>query len=259
MVIVILGVVGAMVAVFMKSPVDAYFATARRVALADAADLTVRRIARDLRTALPNSVGPSASAGQCIEFIPTKAGGRYLADDSGNAFKANTSITGFNVLGPVGSAPSSQLVAVGDYVAVYNLGITGADAYAQNNVAKITSRSFSLAPTITNLQIVATTFPLASGSKRVHVIPSNELSAAYVCDLTAGTLTRRSSASFQHICGNAGATTSNAVLAKNVSACSFDYSGVDLQRNGLVNIRLALTDSSETVSLVHEVHVSNTP
>ena len=56
MVIVIMGVVGGMVAVFMKSPIDAYFASARRAAMTDVADTTVRRMARDIRRALPNSL-----------------------------------------------------------------------------------------------------------------------------------------------------------------------------------------------------------
>ena len=42
MVIVILGVIGGMVAVFMRGPIDAYFASARRAALTDVADTTVR-------------------------------------------------------------------------------------------------------------------------------------------------------------------------------------------------------------------------
>jgi prepilin-type N-terminal cleavage/methylation domain-containing protein len=75
MVIVILGVVGATVAVFMRKPVDAYVDTSRRAALSDLADTAVRRIARDVRRALPNSVRNPSN--QCIEFIPTRTGGRY--------------------------------------------------------------------------------------------------------------------------------------------------------------------------------------
>lgn len=63
MVIVIMGVVGATVAVFMKSPIDAYFDTARRAGIADVADTTVRRMARDIRKALPNSIRLGGTGG----------------------------------------------------------------------------------------------------------------------------------------------------------------------------------------------------
>jgi len=56
MVIVILGVIGGVVAVFMRAPIDAYFASGRRAAMSDVADTAVRRMSRDIRKALPNSL-----------------------------------------------------------------------------------------------------------------------------------------------------------------------------------------------------------
>ena len=44
MVIVIMGVVGGMVSVFMKGPIDAYISGGRRAALTDTADTAVRRM-----------------------------------------------------------------------------------------------------------------------------------------------------------------------------------------------------------------------
>ena len=84
MVIVIMGVIGGMVAVFMKGPIDAYVDTARRAGLADVADTTARRVSRDLHKALPNSIRPLVTGtNQCLEFIPTKTGGRYRAAGAG--------------------------------------------------------------------------------------------------------------------------------------------------------------------------------
>ncbi len=254
MVIVVLGVVSAMVAVFMKSPIDAYFATSRRAALTDAADLAARRIARDLRTALPNSIGPSAGNSLCVEFIPTKAGGRYIADDSANALRFNTPVSSFYMLGP------SSTASVNDWIAVYNLGITGADAYNQDNVVKLTgSSSGPASPPQTRLTFATKTFTLSSPSNRFLVIPAAEQSVAYVCDPgTTRTLRRLSAASFTHLCAG-GAATTDTVLANNVSGCNFQYTGADLQRNGLVSFVLQLTLDNETVSLQQEVHVNNTP
>ena len=56
MVIVLMGIIGGIMSVFMRGPIDAYFSGARRAALTDVADTTVRRIARDLHRALPNSI-----------------------------------------------------------------------------------------------------------------------------------------------------------------------------------------------------------
>lgn len=254
MVIVILGVIGSMVAVFMRSPIDAYLTSGRRAALADVADTTVRRMARDLRTALPNSVRvPTA---QCIEFIPTKTGGRYRADDSAAGLNFDAADTTFNMLGSNTAQPADQRIAVNDVVVVYNLGIGGADAYAQDNTALVSGvPSEGGTPLETTIPIASKLFPLASGNSRFQVVPGGERVVAYVCDTAAGTLRRTASATFTP----ASCLSTGPILASNVSACTFTYSGSDLQRNALVSMSIQLTNTGETVSLQHEVHVSNTP
>jgi MSHA biogenesis protein MshO len=96
-------------------------------------------------------------------------------------------------------------------------------------------------------------FPLASGSNRFHVIAAEENIVAYVC--SAGNLhrTARTLANASSSCPADGP-----VLAQGVT-CNFDYSGSDLLRNALIRMVLQFTASDETVSLQHEVHVSNTP
>ena len=73
MVLVITAIVAAMVAVFIQKPVQSYVDSARRADLTDIADTAVRRMAREIRLALPNSVrNPADGSDQCIEFMPTK-------------------------------------------------------------------------------------------------------------------------------------------------------------------------------------------
>ena len=83
-VIVILGIISAAVAVFISGPIEAYFDVSRRAQLSDAADTALRRIARDLQRALPNSVrvaGACTGATPCyLEYVPVEAGGRYRAE-----------------------------------------------------------------------------------------------------------------------------------------------------------------------------------
>jgi MSHA biogenesis protein MshO len=281
MVIVIMGAIGGMVSVFMKSPIDAYFDSARRAALTDLADTTVRRIARDVRRALPNSLRPPATS-QCIEFIPTKTGGRYRADSTaaGLSFAAPPD-TSFNMLGSnatfAGNAiPADQQIRDQDFIVVYNLGITGSDAYALNAVNRATVNG---APTLaiasppeTNIVVTTTqpagspTFSLESGGNRFHVVSSTEQSVTYVCVNVGTTSGNGSGVLYRYVRGftathtcPATAPAGAAVLANNVSACSFTYNGTDLQRNATVQINLSLTQSNETVSLYHEVHADNTP
>ncbi|PHM19055.1 MAG: general secretion pathway protein GspH [Curvibacter sp. PD_MW3] len=272
MVLTIIGIISAIVAVFIKAPVDAYFDSARRAALTDMADTAVRRMARDLRRALPNSVRNPNN--QCIEFIPTKTGGRYRAgaDSSGggNPLDFSAADTGFNMLGLNSALPANQQIAVNDVIAVYNLGIPGSDAYVSTgstiNTSAVTSvvNGTGTLGNETYIGITSRQFPLPSGSHRFHVVPGNEKIVSFLC--SGGTLWRK--ANYTYPTSIADATTCStsvagggtiAMLAKNAT-CTFVYNGSDLQRNGLVQMTLSLTDASgETVSLYHEVHVDNSP
>ena len=63
MVIVITGIIGGMVAVFLRAPVQQYMDVSRRADMTDIADTALRRVSRDLRSALPNSVSVTISVG----------------------------------------------------------------------------------------------------------------------------------------------------------------------------------------------------
>ncbi len=265
MVIVVLGVISAVLSVFMKSPIDAYFATARRSGLADTADTVVRRMSRDIRRALPNSLRPVSANSQCIEFIPTRMGARYRAQDT--SFGANDSLaigtpdTTFNMLGVNANLLPDQKIKVGDTIAVYNLGIPTDDTYANNNTATVTNVAAS--PTSANetkIDIVSATFPLASAGYRFHVIPQEETIVSYIC--SGGTLYRNTNYAYTSSCPAPTAGTTP-VIATGVSQCQFAYSNAD-QRNAVVQISLTFQDTSvavnpEYATIYHEVHVDNTP
>ncbi len=264
MVIVILGAIGGTVAVFMKAPIDAYFDSARRAALTDVADTTVRRISRDLHRSLPNSIrNPTNASLQCLEFIPTKTGGRYRAEESAPGINLDFSIddTTFNMLGSNTTfaglpTPADQQIAVGDRIAVYNLGIAGASAYEVGRTGEVNGVVSGAETAITLTAGIR--FPLASPSKRFHVIPANEQVVGYACP-GDGKLWRYTLNLPYAAPATCPLPASRTELARNVASCSFDYTGPDLLRNSLVRIALQLTDSGETVTLQHEVHVNNTP
>jgi MSHA biogenesis protein MshO len=256
MVIVIMGIIGSIVAVFMRQPIDAYFDSARRAGMTDIADTAVRRMGRDIRKALPNSVRiPNAN---CLEFIPTKTGGRYRAEDAvagdGSALSFAAADTGFNMMGSNNTVPDDQHIKTGDVVVVYNLGIDGADAYAEQNTSRISADPAS--GTETTIAIDSKLFPLPSGGSRFQVVPKDEKVVAYVC--TGGNLRRTASSSFYLASSPSVCPVSGPILASNIT-CSFDYSGSDLQRNALIRVVMQIQQKDESVNLYHEIHINNTP
>ena len=204
LVITLMGALGVVVVVAMKTPIDTYLAGSRRADLSDSADTALRRVSRDLRKALPNSVRLVANDAQCLEFIPTRTGGRYreaidsraaLAQTDLNVLDFNFVDNSFNMLGENPALPSDQHIRTGDLVAVYNLGSVGSDAYRLDNIAQISASTLAIpggqlsgvsyGPE-TRLQISgrSTPFPLPSASKRFQIIPGDEQVVSYVCSGT---------------------------------------------------------------------------
>jgi MSHA biogenesis protein MshO len=257
-VIVITGIVAAAVAVFIRAPVDAYFDTAARAELSDVADTSLRRIVRDVRAALPNSVrvqGTCDGASVCrLEFIPVATGGRYRAEptDAGTGdildFTANDG--SFDVLGPAVTVPDSA------WIVVFNLGIPGADAYAGSTTTAHNRRSATAAASTSNIAISpAVRLLFESPARRFHVV---QQPVTYECNPGAGTLTRHWDYGFNATQAAPGG--SSALLASGVSRCLFGYAAQAVQqRSGLVTMQLALTRNQETVGMVMQTHVGNVP
>ena len=253
MVIVITGIIGGMVAMFLKAPIQQYMDVSRRADMTDIADTALRRVGRDLRLALPNSVRVNTSSAGAstiyyLDFLLTSDGGRYRVGAGGtnDILDFTLADTSFEVLGTV------RTCLANDQVVVYNLGITGADAYAGDN--RTTCNSIA-APKI---NIAAKQFPFESPSARFQIVHEQ---VRYICNPVTQTLTRYS------FSGNAIVPPSAAVpgaggalLASNVSKCEFKYDPlVVAMRAGLVTMNLGITKDSETVTLYSATHVSSVP
>ena len=257
MVIAILGVIAAVASVFIKGPIDAYVDSARRAALTDASDTAIRRMARDIRKALPNSTRIPST--ECIEFIPTKTAGRYRAAvdvlSTGDILNFVASDTSFNMLSLNSDLPADQKIEIGDVVAVYNLGVSGADAYAGDNTSTVRSVADDSGRKESTISVDAKLFPFASGSKRFYVIPAAENIVAYVCD-GDGKL-RRSVRAFDPTA--AKCPVSGPILASNVASCHFVHDTSDLQRNEPVQLTITFNDSAESISLYLQVYENSWP
>lgn len=251
--IVIAGILVAMVAMFGRGQVDAYLDVSNRAQLADDADTALRRIGRDLQSALPNSVRQS---GDFLEFVPIRDAGRYRADvnSTGGAdyldFSSSTD-NSFDVLGPAVS------VAAGDQLVIFNLGQTGSDVYAGTSSRAISTGAGSVSSLQYTLGGLGQ-FPLASPQNRFQIVGGP---VTYQCNAAAvgGTVVRHSGYAFASTQPTAFAGATSAVLVGDVTKCSFRYTPAVLQRNGLVVLSLILTRNGESVELLYQVDISNTP
>jgi MSHA biogenesis protein MshO len=257
-VIVLTGILSGVVAVYVRGPIKAYFDAVRRADLTDTADGALRRMSRDIQASLPNSLRVS---GNFVEFLPVKSAGRYRADyDYSSGAPAGDildftsgSDTSFDVLGP------PVTVASGDSIVIYNLGQPGADAWEGS------SRRAAASPygTVSNVHFTSggTPFPFASPGSRFQVVST---AVSYECDLASGVLRLWWGYPIQatqpvSAVTLTGLAAKSAMLADRVSACSFAYGTGVSQRMGLVTLRLVLTKDGESVSLMQQVNVANSP
>ncbi len=264
LVIAITGVLAAVVSSFIAAPVQAYLGTAARSALGAQADGALRHMARELRSALPNSVRVTAS-GLALEFIPTTAAARHATEGSG-ALQFGVIDTGFDVIGP------PLLLAAGQQLVFYNLGegVIGSDAYAPNGTAleqaSSNRRAFSNGAGATSsvALVSAAALPVTALAPpyRVMVVSAP---VSYRCDLAAGTLTRHADYGWVATQPNPPSGGSSAVLAAGVTACRFSVDGsLVAARAALVTLALTLTSThapggNESVTLQQALYVENQP
>jgi MSHA biogenesis protein MshO len=267
--IVITGIVAGIVAVFIKLPVQGYVSAARRAELTDIADTAVRRVTRDLRLAVPRSVRVTQVGGvYYLEFLQSKTGAYYRAQCSTEPCPVADDIldfavadTGFDVLGGFPAAPAPQPVA-GDRVVIYNLGVTGSDAYAASNTAVIASvTGRAVLPRVTLNP--AMQFPFESPSQNFQVI---DTPVTYVCDPGVagvngtGTLRRHWGYTITAAQATPPAGGNSALLATQVSSCLItEPENLSFPGYALVTLRLKLKAESEEVTFYHEVHINNVP
>lgn len=287
----VMALVAGMVAVFMRAPIDAYVDSSRRAQMTDAADTALRRIARDVRLALPNSVRVDASH-RFLEFVPTKDGGRYreLPDPGVSRpyfdFDSIAS-SGFEMLQP--GTPDATVNS--DYVVIFNTGqssTSGCQNGPSGNVYEtygtgaskrgcnrrlITGVNSLVSPAGYALSITPGTTdtisnPLRSPQQRFQIVPGSG-PVTYACvgsELRRYTGYRSSTqvwlsqpASTTDLTG----ATDVALLTDKVSDCRFTYDQLSgssaTSTNALLVLLLKLVSSGEEVSLLHQIHVNNTP
>jgi len=263
-------VVVAFMALFIVTPMEAYSAQTRRAELVDDADSALRLMGRDLRASLPNSIRVSSTGTvTALELLATIDGARYL--DGGPLANPALELDFTAADGAFSTTvPFTQLTlpwtSSSSYLAIYNIGVPGANAYEAANVITPAGTTLSVAAGASanqNLVTLSPAFKFAYGSpgKRVYIVSGP---VTYLCDASAGTLKRYSGYSIAATqpadAGTllaAGART--ALVAADVGACQFSYASGTAQRNALATLSLQLTRNGESIQLLQEVQLDNTP
>lgn len=259
-VILLIGILAAVSAVFIAQPFEAARDMTRRAELVDAAETALNRMTRELRLAVPNSVRVDSNA---LEFLRTSTGGRYrrLQPPGGGANTLNpTQPSGtFDVLGGLRGSITTRGAGrdcangSGDCVVVNNTGTTGFNAYDRDNVAAITDRRNDELDYDTDGGPGTRAFPAHSSNQRFQVI---DTVVSYVC--RSDRIDRFSGYGLNLSQSNPPGSTPD-LLANDVASCNFEYDSGAGQRHGLVTIDLTIERDGETVRLVDQAHVVNVP
>lgn len=302
LVIAITGIIAGMVTVFLRAPIDAYLDTARRAEMTDIADTALRRIARDLRRAVPNTVRTTtvAAGGKnlvYLEFIPAKAGGRYVADDTCFSTGCASLVTMGSLVDEAAVPPVPMLcrdinVPAGsgclgaDRLVIYNqYNNAFADCAADNPSAYCDVSTHPALGAYNSRAIDQLNVPAGGGDAdqlyfaSTRFVPENgsatgrlqiaEGPVTFVCDPVRQEIRRYSGYALTAAqptppTGAApttatGAGLVQALLASRVEDCNFRYDEGAFSRWGLIVLQVTLANQGERVALYQEVHVDNAP
>lgn len=270
-------IIALVVSQLISRPVTAYANLSLRAQLVDAAESSLERMTRELRSALPNSIRVNA-AENSIEFLRTIDGGRYRLSEPGNALsfdQGTLDTNGFEVLGPfdassitTSSNAGDCVIGVADCLVIYNTGLTNHNAYALDNIATISSASGT--PTMIEFDFPSgqNAFPTSSPLQRFSIV---DTPISFICDVTTDTIRRYSNYPITTNHNNidqhselVSAGASHALVSNKVDECTFEYNAGSAARSGLITIRIKVSETMpsghiESINLVQQVHIQNTP
>ena len=286
LVLVVAAAMAAMFALFLANPMRGYQDLSLRAALVESAESALRRMARDIRLSLPNSIrvtnNPGGVPGFAVEMIPVSDGGRYCVAGLANCSGANQELAfpgpdgDFNILG---CFRDSAFVAAGQ---------AGTQAYrlAVNNTGNAVYDGTAAVITPPGATLTLSTSPgpgpcpgggshhlnvspgagFAAGSprQRVFVVPVARAAITYLCNAASGTLTRFEGYGIgdpQPV--NPGApplaSVSGRRVADRISACAVTTLTGQIQERGLVTLDLSLASGGESIRLLAQVQLDNSP
>lgn len=284
------GLFFAVVSIFMRAPINSYANVVNLSALLDSTESALQGLANDLRNAVPNSVRTKTDGINnrvAIEFMQTVEVIRYRAQDTG-ALNFTTAVSSFDTVGLLQTAPSNSTCAAGACRLIINNGgpstysgntdspINGLNVYSTNTTGggAVTISPVGLSITFgtgtpqtspeSNINLSASVlFASASARQKLYI---SDTPVTYICDLNTGMLRRYwgyTIQSTQPINPSVSPlnSASSALVATNVSSCSFGYTPATNTFNGAVNMVLTFTLNSSiatnTTKLMQQVAIQN--
>jgi len=280
-VIVVSGIIAIAITNFIVHPIDGYNDLQRRTELVDSAEMALQKMARDIRRALPNSVRTNSTTIDMINTLdagvyritPPPGGNSNLLEfgwDDGS-FGGDNQFTIYGQFQQL-NLPFSQSIAL-----VIN-STNSTDVYAQSVNPDRTSatENYVITPPGITVSIDTNADSAVTLSSPVFLTPfSSEPPAldtsiqgrriflvnggiTYKCE--SGKLNRYSDHSLSTTVGDTGSASAD-LLAAHVDCTntSFTFDPGSPLRGALATLTITLSDSGETITLLHQVHVSNTP
>lgn len=273
--ILLAGILAIFTVRFIATAMLGYDDLSRRAELVDAAEGALRRMGRDLRLALPNSVRVSDTAANisfALELIPILDGAKY--NSKYGAATVKLTFAGddeFDVFGTFQN--SAVLTTSGIRVVINNLGTSGNDVYEDAaggsgaaGVITSTATTVSISTTVdSNHHITLTPAYDFKGSAttgtnhRMYLVTTP---VSYLCDASVGTLMRYYNYAITATQPTTAAAftalnASSARIVNHVGGCRVYSAASDIRDRGLVTLALTLSDGGESVNLIYQVQLDN--
>lgn len=272
-VVVLLGVLASGAGMLISNPIEAYEAQVRRQQLVDQGEMALRQIARDVRRALPNSIRITpVGGGSALEMVNVVDGGRYR-DEEGGIYTADPNYVldfsatdqVFNLLGslnnPAEFDPNNRLVIYNTSENIYAEAVDVDDQGIITN-AGTSASVVTLNPGVNQEDQITLSNPFRftqqSPGQRLFFVDS---SISYICDPAGSRILRYAGYGFRAAQPTAPADfgVASGKVVSALSACSFNYSAGSATRGGILTVEITISDSGESVNLLHQIHVMNLP
>lgn len=276
-VVVLLGVLASGAGMLITNPIEAYEAQVRRQHLVDQGEMALRQIARDVRKALPNSLRTTTvGAGSALEMVNTVDGARYR--DAEGGFFSDPVLgpsyvldfvnpdSSFNLLGrlnnPAAFSANNRLVIYNTSDNIYTeaVDIDNQGIITPAGISLGLNSNLGLAPELEDQITLSLPFRFTQQSpgQRLFFVDS---STSYICDPAGGQILRYAGYGFRATQPTIPADfgVASGKLVSSLAGCSFNYSVGSATRGGILTIEITISESGESVSLMHQVHVANVP
>jgi len=247
-VIVLMGIMSIAGTEIIRNSSESFSKMTGRQAIGSAARVTIERVTRELRSALPNSVRVNAS-NTCFEFLPVNAAGTYIS------LPIAASASSF-----VSARMNPGLDAATGRVAVYSL----SDLVYDTSQGMLSPTATLGVPNINNEIVVtmASGYQFSNGSiQSRYYLVDDPVSFCIDGDNLFRYENYGLLATQPDIADLPAALPDRALLANGLvnSVSPFDVSGSTLTRNSIVRMDMIFTQAGESTRVEHEVQLRNVP